>query len=134
MNSKQVGDISEVAVKKFLLEQGFSVLDTVGDNDRYDLVYEKEEEFYRVQVKTGRYKNGKILFDCENKTTENGKVVKKQYTKKDIDFFFVYYPESEKIFKIPVSEAPSSRMEIRVEEAKQDDPRINWASDYQVSP
>jgi hypothetical protein len=134
MNTKKIGDISEIAVSKYLLEQGYTVLDTVGDNDRYDIVFEDSNYFHRVQVKTGRYKNGKILFDCENKTTQNGKVVKKQYTEEDIDFFFVYHPESERIFKIPISEAPSSRMEIRVEEAEQDDPRINWASDYQVSP
>ena len=51
MNTKQRGDIAEQAAVLAGLKRGWAVLRPIGDNLPYDLVFEKENRFVKVQVK-----------------------------------------------------------------------------------
>lgn len=53
MNTKQVGDVTEVRILSRLITEGFSVSTPYGDNDPYDLLVDTESRILKVQCKTG---------------------------------------------------------------------------------
>jgi len=53
MNTKQIGDETEVRVITALIAEGYSVSIPFGDNDKYDLVLDTGNQLLRVQCKTG---------------------------------------------------------------------------------
>src|SRR3982074_2145677 len=63
-DTKSVGDISELRVACALAESGYSVSKPLGENQRYDLIADDGERLQRVQVKTGRIRNGVVVFHC----------------------------------------------------------------------
>lgn len=132
MNTKDKGDLSELKVITALKEQGYPVLTPFGDNLRYDLIYE-DDTFIRVQVKTGVYDNGKVRFKTHNMGHNNEGNYQKSYTEDEIDQFMVYCPKNDEIYQVPVEDAGSSCMALRVEEAERNHPNINWAEEYRFS-
>ncbi|HEY4433318.1 MAG TPA: group I intron-associated PD-(D/E)XK endonuclease, partial [Candidatus Cybelea sp.] len=63
-NTKAVGDLSEAVVLAELIQAGYKVSLPFGEGQRYDLILDNEGVLSRVQVKTGRLRNGAILFNC----------------------------------------------------------------------
>jgi hypothetical protein len=61
-DTKSIGDLSEMAVALALARTGYLVSRPVGENRRYDLIIDKGGVLSRVQVKTGRLRNGAIVF------------------------------------------------------------------------
>lgn len=120
-------------MKARLLEDGETVLEPFGDNERYDLAVDKGGgEIERIQVKTARsIQSGKaIMFNCESVYLDSEGVKRRDYEKSEIDCFMAYHPKSDKIYKVNVEEAPSTVMKLR-KKSKIDDPKINWISDYE---
>jgi PD-(D/E)XK endonuclease len=58
---KDIGDRSTLAIIFALHMQGYTVLLPFGENSRYDLVVDTGS-LRRVQCKTGRLRNGKVIF------------------------------------------------------------------------
>lgn len=115
MNSKDIGDISESQVLARLILKGENVLIPFGDNKRYDLVIEKDGNFQRIQIKTGRFKNGVIIFPtCSSSTHRGGN--KNNYIGQ-IEMFMVYCPELDTIYRVPINEIKEIKTEctLRVE-------------------
>jgi len=59
---KITGDRTTLAVMLALSRAGFTLLVPFGENTRYDLVIDDGLQLSRVQCKTGRLRNGAILF------------------------------------------------------------------------
>ena len=51
LNPSQIGLITEYQCQLFLIEHGFNVLVPIGNYQKYDLVIEKDNKFYRIQIK-----------------------------------------------------------------------------------
>ena len=68
------GNISEAKFLADALDAGYPVLIPFGDGSRYDMVLEMEGTLKKVQVKTGRLRDGKIIFQ----TTSNNKGYKRK--------------------------------------------------------
>lgn len=133
MNSKDVGDVSNYSVVAKLLALGKRVLLPVGDNYRYDIVFEESGMFFRVQTKTGRYSKDKksIKFDtCSSQYHRNKKKI--GYFG-EIDYFAVYFRETGAVYLIPIADAKSTGMTLRL--YKNDGVKrksTNWADDYKI--
>ena len=54
MNTKRIGNITEMEVMLAFVKQGYNVLIPYGDCERYDFVADVNGKFLRVQVKTAR--------------------------------------------------------------------------------
>ena len=63
---KDVGDRSTLAVMLVLGSQGWPVMLPFGENTRYDLVVDYGSRLSRVQCKTGRLRNGCVLFSTSS--------------------------------------------------------------------
>lgn len=99
------GNVSELMVAAILWERGFIVSAPCGESVKYDLVMDSGEGLYRVQVKTGRKKNGYVKFGCSSHHHDRisrGGVRQTIYTERDFDYFGVYCREMDKMWLIPV--------------------------------
>lgn len=129
-NTKRTGDISELRLMHDLVRAGYLVSIPFGEDHRYDLVIEKAGKFASVQVKTGRLRNGAVLFNCYSSHAHRGGAACRAYTG-EIDYFGVYCPELGSSYLIPVDELPVVHGMLRVEPAKNGQAKkLRWASRY----
>ena len=72
------GDISKSFVIAKLLKAGYTVLEPVSENSRYDLAIDLNGNFIRAQVKTIYYKNDKKVYEmvCYSVTRRNKKHIR----------------------------------------------------------
>lgn len=113
-----------------LVRRGVPVLQPYGFNQRYDLVLDLNGTFVRAQCKTGRLRNGRIVFNSESVRCNTKQAIRRGYAG-DADVFLVYCPETEGIYAVPVDEAPASEMALRVEPtANCQSKGVRWASNY----
>ncbi|MBV9270758.1 MAG: hypothetical protein JO165_06670 [Candidatus Eremiobacteraeota bacterium] len=133
-NTKRIGDISEAAVALALLEAGYQVCVPFGENNRFDLVIERDNVLARVQVKTGRMRNGSIVFNCFSSHTHRGGASARCYIG-EIEYFGVYCPDFRSVYLVPVGDVNVVRGYLRVEAAKNNQNRkLRWAQAYLLTP
>lgn len=118
------------------MEAEYAVSLPFTDSERYDAILDDGESLFRVQVKTGRLKDGTVRFNVSDSRPNRTENKRKEYTKDEIDSFVVYCPKLDTIYWVPVEETLSTEMWLRVEEASKfaTESRINWAQNYQLSP
>lgn len=132
MNTKDIGNRSEACVLAALLKSGEVVLLPFGDNERYDIVVERKGAFSRVQVKTGRMKDGYIVFDTCSSYAHRGRG-KKDY-RGDADLFGVYCFETDKVYLVPVDHVGVTSGRLRMKDTKNNQGSgVRWAKDYELT-
>jgi len=114
MHKKTKGSIAEMMVAARLMEKGWKVLFPFGENNRYDLVAEKDGKFSRVQVKYVTPKNGGLEVGC--KSSNNWTVDK--YTTAQIDCIAVYNSDNNDVYFIPSCKLNSSSIKLRISPTK----------------
>lgn len=113
-----------------LVRAGYLVSIPFGEDHRYDVVIEKDRTFASVQVKTGRLRNGVILFNCYSSHSHRGGAVCRPYTD-DVDFFGVYCHELDSTYLIPIGEIRVLRGSLRIAPTKNGQGRkLRWADEY----
>lgn len=147
-NSVDRGVQGETAVLNRLVQKGFEVLLPWGGHRRYDIAYfvtiehstfdffvHHESYLVRIQVKTGRLTpdgNG-VDFNTANVQLKGGKPVRRDYVG-DAEYFGVYCPELDKVYMVPVSQAPrSGHMILRLTQPKSAQKGgYHFAKDYEI--
>ncbi|HZS07875.1 MAG TPA: group I intron-associated PD-(D/E)XK endonuclease [Blastocatellia bacterium] len=100
------GNVSESKVLAAYLQAGFIVSLPFGGGAPYDLVVDTGEQFLKVQVKTGRLRDGCILFPMQR---FSGHTLKpRSYGENEIDVFAVYCPDNEQTYVLP-KEQPAAK-------------------------
>jgi PD-(D/E)XK nuclease superfamily protein len=127
-----VGQRTEGAVLYELIRRGYAILLPWGVNQRYDLVLDLGHGFVRAQCKTGRLRNGVVIFSTRSIQTNTRRTVIRTY-RGEADLFLIYCPETKRVYCVPVEEATGGCMYLRV------DPTLNgqrqgvhWARDYEL--
>src|ERR1700676_4668234 len=95
-NTKRIGDVTEAKILAALLAKGFIVLLPFSDNERYDLVIEKDNKFFKVQCKTVKMHNGSLRASASSSSCGRWKDYQGQ-----IDYFGLYSPELDKCYLMP---------------------------------
>jgi hypothetical protein len=127
VHKKTKGYIAEMAVAADLLKRGWGVLFPFGENNRYDLVAEKNGKFVKVQVKYVTPVNGALYVGC--KSSNNWSVDK--YTPKEIDFIAVYNSGNGKIYFVPSSRFNASAINLRIAPTRNNqETSIKYAKDF----
>jgi hypothetical protein len=133
---KSIGDRTTLAVMLALHAQGWTTYVPFGENTRCDLVLDYGKRLSRVQCKTGRLRNGRVMFaTCSTYAHHaNPKQTQRTYDG-EIDEFAVFCPELGSVYLIPIEDVPvSSRATLRVQPTKNDQARrIRWASAYEIA-
>lgn len=112
-NTKKNGDTSAVIILAKLIRDGYSVSLPWGDNQRYDMIVDTGWRLLRIQCKTAWTDGGKIRACTSNTSTLNGKLVRYDYSGQ-VEFFFFYWPDEDKILCLPIEEATASEVSFRI--------------------
>ena len=100
LNPSQIGLITEYECQLFLIKHGFNVLLPIGNYQKYDLVIEKNNKFYRIQIKHSTEKENSFLVRTRYDVRDNGRVRKETYQKKDCDYFMTEFQGKFYIFPV----------------------------------
>ena len=125
-----VGLRSEAAIISELLRRGYDVLEPRGFNHRYDLVIDTGDRFLRVQCKTGRLRNGVVIYSAQSVRANTRNVVCRGYVD-EIDAFLVYCPDLDAVYAIPIEDSANTTGRLRLEPtANNQSKHVRWARDY----
>lgn len=129
-NTKFKGDLSELRLMHDLRRAGYLISIPYGEDHRYDIIAEKDDRFYRVQVKTGRLRRGVVIFNAYSSHAHRGGPSCRLYTNQ-IDFFGVFCPDNNCSYLVPICELPTNQGYLRVEKPLNNQSRkMRWAEDY----
>ena len=132
---KDVGDRSTLAIITVLRELGYGVYLPFGENTRCDLILERGDGLTRVQCKTGRLRQGSIVFavcSCYGHH-RNPATARRVYTGQ-IDLFAVYCRDTASVYLVPIEDVPTkSAAYLRVDPPRNNQyNRIRFAADYEI--
>lgn len=131
VNPKAIGEKSEGKIISRLLDAGMLVLKPFGDNQRYDLVIDDGERMIKVQCKTGRLRNGAIIFTTCSSYAHRG-LGRRDY-RGQVDVFAVYCPETDGCYIIPVDSVGIRHCSLRIEKSRNGQARnVRLAADFAV--
>jgi hypothetical protein len=131
-NTKRIRDLSEIKAVEAFVRTGYHVSIPFGENNRYDLIVEKDSTLSRVQVKTGRLRKGVIRFACFSSHAHRGGPSCRRYTG-EIDSFAVYCPDVDAVYLLPIDAIPVHLGMLRVVPTLNGQSRkIRWARDFEL--
>jgi hypothetical protein len=133
---KDIGDDSAMAITHALQREGFDIYLPFGENTRCDLAVDDGSGMRRVQCKTGRLRNGAVVFrTCSSYAHHpNPKVLRRDY-QGQIDDFAVFCPELGAVYLIPIKDVPNrTTCMLRVEKPRNGQhQRVRLAAAYEIT-
>ena len=127
MHKKTKGAIAEFHVCADLMQRGWRILIPYGENNRYDLVAEKDGKFTRIQVKYVTPKCGTLYVNC--RSSNNWSVL--PYTANQIDMIAVFNPQHRAVYYVPVGQIRKSAMRLRLDPTKNGQKlKVRFASEF----
>ena len=112
-NTSKVGNITVAKVLVALAENDKVVLTPFGEGLRYDLLIDEGSKFIRVQCKTGRLRDGCIIFNNYSQTGAGSK----RYGN-SVDAYGVYCPQNRTTYFVPAADCAGTQTRLRVEKAR----------------
>ena len=129
MDSKFIGNITELEVLTYITKLGYQVSIPFGDRERYDQIWDINGKLLRVQVKTSHSVDYTIKFSCRSSHRKDGKCVNSKYTSDEIDYFATFWDG--KCYLVPVDET-SNEKTLRFASPKNGQIKgISFAKDYE---
>lgn len=131
LNSKQIGNITEVELMLAFLKLGYNVLSPYGDCERYDFVVDINGKFYKIQSKTASTTDEGASFTISTSSCnrKDGSFVHHTYSKEEIDYFGTVFDGI--CYLIPVECCQGRDKRFRLLSTKNNQTRgISWAKDY----
>jgi len=149
-NTTRNGMIGETVILNHLVQLGHEVLLPWSPDSGYDLAYyvEKEEQRFgffvhteiqlvRVQCKVAWLSKDRSCLVFNTSTTSFGNIgpkKKRSGYRGRADWFYVYSPDTGKVYKISVWEAPDAgHMTLRLMLPRNNQSKgVKWAKDYEI--
>jgi hypothetical protein len=120
--------LTQAKVVVALIEAGYLVSQPFGDGHKYDLVADDGQKLFRVQCKTGRIKNGVLMFNAYSVPGNKGK----KYDYRGLaDLFAVLNPIDGRVFLVPVNDVGTTDVSLRISPTGNGQlQRVRWAAQY----
>jgi hypothetical protein len=130
-NPSSVGSRTEGIVLAALIRAGKVVLLPFGDGHRYDLAVDDGGRLVRIQCKTAFYKDGCVVFRTVSRRRDGTSMGYEGHA----DAFGVYCPALDKVYVVPLVDAPDREARLRVEPPKRGQVcNVRWAEHYELTP
>lgn len=128
MNTKQTGTIAELKAQYDFMNYGFNVLVPQGDYCPYDIVIEKDNFFWKIQVKScSQIKNGKIEFDLRSRNAHHMKI----YSEDECQIFYLYCLENQQSYLyFNTKDSNTNGVSFRIIPPKVKNKNIKMANDF----
>lgn len=132
-NSNYYGNLAELQVITRFYELGYTVSTPFGQDNRYDMILDKNGKLYRLQCKHAnphKNENGIIDFIMIRTTRQESHSNKRiKYSEEDCDYFVTYYEG--KNYLIPVNQCSNSKT-LRILKPKNGQTKdINFLKDFE---
>jgi PD-(D/E)XK endonuclease len=102
---KAIGDRSTLAVMLALQEIGYDVYLPFGENTRCDLIVDDGLSLKRVQCKSGRIREGAIIFKvCSSYAHHPNPKIRFRGYRGEVDAFAVYCRQTLGVYLVPIDE------------------------------
>ncbi len=125
------GNISESILLQAYLKAGFIVSIPFGSGAPYDLLVDTGSTVLKIQVKTGWYRKGCVIFRGNRRVREALPYKARAYAENEVDFFAVFYPPTESIYVVPRAVCANGFGCLRLEPVLNGQQKlIRWASDF----
>jgi PD-(D/E)XK endonuclease len=134
LSTNQRGAIAEQQIISAALELGIGVFRALMD-ERYDLIFDVRPQLLRVQCKTAVLNGEVIVVRCYSCRRSPAGLLKRCYTKDEIDGVAAYCAELMSCYFIPAARISGrSTIQLRLQPA-QNNQRvgINWANDFEFA-
>jgi hypothetical protein len=134
MNTSTIGSQTEAIILAHLVKTGCTVFVPFGGHQRCDYVVDNGTALVRAQCKTGRVRNGVLIWDTasRDKKWADHTTSSKGYTD-EVDVFLVYCPEIDKTYSVPVSVVPVGKGRLRLHPALNNQSKgVKFAADYEI--
>ncbi len=120
MDTKLKGDIAEQAVLLHALKHGWGVLKPVGDRLPYDMVFDIDGKFIKIQVKSAWFDESRQNYVVDNRRTKTNRriMLREKYNESDFDFAIIYLEEINIFYIMPVDIFVSYSSEIHLVETE----------------
>jgi len=119
------GNLSELKVMTAYVQAGFVVSVPFGGGAPYDLIVDTGARLLKVQVKTGRLRNGCVIFPTQR---FSGHQKGRRYDPKEFDVFAVYCPDNDIIYAIDFDKSRSEGRLRCAETRNNQQEKIRWAN------
>jgi hypothetical protein len=86
------------------LKQGWAVLKPVGDRLPYDMVFDIDGKFIKIQVKSAWFDEIRQNYVVDNRRTKTNRrvMLREKYSESDFDFAIIYLEEIHIFYVMPV--------------------------------
>lgn len=125
-----IGNLTEAKVIAALVEARYLVSQPFGSGHKYDLIADDGQNLFRVQCKTGRVRNGVLIF---NAYSMPGNKAKKCNYRGLADLFAVLNPVDGRIFLVPVNDVGTNEVCLRLSPTGNGQAQgVRWAAKYEL--
>jgi PD-(D/E)XK endonuclease len=129
--TNDIGERAQGAIVAEVMKYGYTILIPFGEGRRYDMVIEKDAEFFRLQCKAGRYENGVIRFNTCSSNWYNK--TRRSYTREEIDYFAIYCEHTGKVYLVFIEDIGGADGTLRIEPTVNNQAKgVRWAKDYEI--
>ena len=126
----EVGLKTEARIINEIVQLGLPVLLPFGPNHRYDLVVDVAGTFVRIQCKTGRVRDGCIVFNSQSVRTNTRGTFPRGYAG-EADLFAVAGPGMSSVYALAVDDAAKASCRLRLTPTANNQARgVRWAKDH----
>lgn len=132
LNTHFIGEITEQEVAIEFLKLGIQVSKPLVSNSRYDFIVDISNHLYKIQVKTGTYKeNSYIEFATSTSHTNTKGTINLSYSEDEVDFFATMYEGQ--CYLIPYDKCGKRAQRLRLIPTKNNQTvGITFAKDYKL--
>jgi PD-(D/E)XK endonuclease len=132
LTTDQKGAIAEAAIALAAIELGIGVSRPLGD-ERYDLIFDVQPEFVRVQCKWAP-KSGDVI-GVPFRSCRRGRdgFIRRRYSAEEVDAIAAYCPQLGRCYFLSLDRFDDPAfIQLRLGPTRNNQQRgINWASDYE---
>ena len=135
LTTDQKGNIAELAIARAAIELGIDVYRPVGEGGRYDMIFEIDDELWRVQCKWAPRDGEVIVLRCYSCRRGRDGLRRRKYAPGEVDAFAAYSPDSGQCYFLPYATfSQRSQIVLRLGPSKNNQQLgINWARDYEFA-
>ncbi len=134
LTPSQKGSIAESAIVHAAIKLGINVFGPFNEGLRYDLIFELDGRFVRVQCKWAVKRGEAVVVTCRSTRRGPDGFIRLPYTAEEIDAYAAYCAELDRCYFIPFEAFPSHRaaIQLRLGPTHNNQQRgINWAEEYE---
>ena len=135
LTTDQKGNIAEHAVVYHATKLGIDVYRPVGEGGRYDMLFDLDGRFVRVQCKWGKRYGDVIVVRCYSARRNRHGLVRRVYSPDEIDAFAVYCEATDRCYFLRCDQfGGRTHIQRRLVPSKNNQQEgINWAKDSEFA-